>query len=701
MNPLAYKTTGLALKFLTALARARVTLHDQEMVPREGGTIFVVNHFTRFETLLLPYYLSRILERPVWSLAAAELFSGLLGRYLDLVGAVSVGDPERDQLVIRTLVAESTPWIIFPEGRMVKNRKVVKGKDFLITTESGPLPPHTGAAALALRAEILRRRLTCAGLDDRARAELLAQFGLTGSEKIAAKINIVPVNISYYPLDFTDTLLGRMFPLLEEKLSPRAAEELVVEGSMLLSGVDIDIRFGRPLPLASRLEAFYGNRIPDFNPTPRNRGFLRQLTREFMSAIYSLTTVNLDHLLATLLYKTGGRVFAEESLRRRVFLAASGDWTAVKALPHRGLSQGSQVDLLLAVPGDRVDRLLQLAREKNLLVKVGNGGEEGAHPRKWRFLGRLDQCQGLSFHTVRLENPLLVMANTIEPLRLLQRRLRWLSWSPDWWLRRRVEKRLEGFIEENYAKARHAWKDAPDLCPLASGAPYLLKRRSETGIVLLHDWLAAPGGLRTLADFFADRGYRVIVPVLPGHGTVAADLEKRDYEQWLEAVDEALAWVLSGSRKAVIGGVGRSAALALLAAARRPQVAALLALFPVFGVDYWGRPGCPADGEGFCYEDVPAASRRQARKMLVAAARQLNTVRVPFLMLQGRDIGRSRLNRGERYFEKLGSEQKELLELTSSELAALTSGPGAAALADFIRRSTGGVKSLPYRWKSR
>ncbi len=689
MNPLAYKTTGLALKFLTALARARVTLHDQELVPREGGTIFVVNHFTRFETLLLPYYLFRILERPVWSLAAAELFSGMLGRYLDLVGAVSVGDPERDRLVIRTLVAESTPWIIFPEGQMVKNRKVVKGKDFLIATENGPLPPHTGAAALALRAEILRRRLTSGGLDDQARFELLARFGLTGCEDITPKINIVPVNISYYPLDFTDTLLGRMFPLLEEKLSPRAAEELVVEGSMLLSGVDIDIRFGRPLPLASRLEAFYGSRIPDFNPTPRNRGFLRQLTREFMSAIYNLTTVNLDHLLATLLYRTRGRIFTEESLRRRVFLAASDDWSAVRALPHRGLSEGSQADLLLATPDDRVDRLLQLAQEKKLLLRVGTGEDGDAYSRKWRFRGRPDQCRGQSFHTVRLENPLLVMANTIEPLHLLQRRLKWLSLTPEWWLRRRVGKRLENIIGKNYLQARSAWKEAPDLCPLASGAPYLLKRRSKTGIVLLHDWLAAPGGLRALADFFADRGYRVIVPVLPGHGTVAADLEKRDYEQWLEAVDEALAWVLAGSSKAVIGGVGRSAALALLAAARRPRVAALLALFPVFGVDYWGRPGCPADGDGFCYGEVPAFSRRQARRMLVAAARKLDSVRVPLLMLLGSGTGRSRRSRGERYLEKIASARKELLELPLSGLADLTAGPdpGARELVDFIRRN--------------
>jgi alpha-beta hydrolase superfamily lysophospholipase/1-acyl-sn-glycerol-3-phosphate acyltransferase len=683
MNPLAYKTTGLALKFLSALSRARVTLHDAEMVPTDGGTIFVINHFTRLETLLLPYHLSQILERPIWSLAAAELFSGLLGRYLEQVGAVSVGDPERDRLIIRSLVSESTPWIIFPEGEMVKNRKVCKGSDFLIVSPRGVHPPHTGAAVLALRAEILRRRLAETAIGSGLAAELRAKFDLPDDFTPASKIQIVPVNVSYYPLDFSDSRLARFFPLLEEKLSPRAAEELVVEGSMLLEGVDIDIRFGRPLVLAERVAKKFGRRIPAFTENHRNQRFLGHLTRDYMAAIYSLTTVNLDHILAGLLYRRAGREFSKEGLRRRAYLAATSDWQLLGAFPHHSLTETSQVDILLPADQGRVERLLRLAAERGLLLKSGPGG------RKRRFVGHPEQCDGSAFHRIRLENPLLVIANTIEPLASLQRLLRWLDRTPEWFLRRRCADRLARFMRRDFLQARSRWADHPKLCPVGLGAPRLHKKGRGTAVVLLHDWLAAPAGLEQLADYLAGRGFAVAVPRLPGHGTVCDDLIQYDYQDWLTAADEAIAWGLCQNRKVVVGGIGRSAALALLAAVRHPrEIAALLAIFPNFEVARWSHPGCPSDCE-FCYPEAPAASRRQARKMLVAAGRELSRLQTPLLLLEAESTSADQRSRKEHYFRQLGSPEKEFLRLPSPAVDTLTAGPaaGARALVNFISRN--------------
>jgi hypothetical protein len=62
----------------------------------------------------------------------------------------------------------------------------------------------------------------------------------------------VPLNITYYPLNPQDTLIKTLATRLAPKLyqsdmGERILEELTVEGSMLLKGVEIDMRLGEPL----------------------------------------------------------------------------------------------------------------------------------------------------------------------------------------------------------------------------------------------------------------------------------------------------------------------------------------------------------------------------------------------------------------------------------------------------------------------
>ena len=88
INRFAYRTTGLAIKTITNLSKARISYHGEKNIP-QGPNIFVINHFTRLETFLMPYIIFRLTKIPVWSLASFELFKGAFGTYLEKVGALS------------------------------------------------------------------------------------------------------------------------------------------------------------------------------------------------------------------------------------------------------------------------------------------------------------------------------------------------------------------------------------------------------------------------------------------------------------------------------------------------------------------------------------------------------------------------------------------------------------------------------------
>ena len=218
MNKFAFRTTGLLVKALYNLSKARFNLHGQENIP-EGPVIFVVNHFTRLETFLFPYVVHTLIKKPLWSLASADLFRGAFGEYLEKVGAVSNKAPNRDQLIVNSLLTENADWIIFPEGRMVKNKKIVEKGKFIISYAGGKHPPHTGAATLALRTEFYRKRILSLASTDHQEAErLMSLFQIDGIDDIRDRqVVILPVNISYYPLRARENILSKLAVSLMEK----------------------------------------------------------------------------------------------------------------------------------------------------------------------------------------------------------------------------------------------------------------------------------------------------------------------------------------------------------------------------------------------------------------------------------------------------------------------------------------------------
>jgi esterase/lipase/1-acyl-sn-glycerol-3-phosphate acyltransferase len=689
MNRLAYRTTGFAIKMLSNLSRARVRLHGTENIP-EGSRIFVINHFTRIETLLLPYHIHRHTQKPVWSLAAADLFVGALGDFLDTVGSVSTKHPDRDRLIVKTLLTDEADWIIFPEGRMVKSKKIIEKGRFMVSYAGGKRPPHTGAATLAMRAEFYRQRLRYLADDLPEEAERVADlFELDDLGAVSARSTyLVPVNLTYYPIRAKENALNKLAGWMIGQVPERMNEELMIEGSMLLSGVDIDIRFGRPIPVAPcmawapiRRDLTTAKALNFDDPLPsmgRMRKEALKLMQRYMSAIYALTTVNHDHLFATALKMNPVSRVNSANLKRRVFLAASRRRGQLRSHLHQSLNT-DQVHLLTDDRYGKYADFLQLAIESGMVVS----DDGGLKIDRKRFGSILD------FHRIRIDNPIAVIANEVEPLKDFLRRFRRLAWQPGWWLRRKVVRHLLQvglqLFEADYAR----WARSDNAKPRTVGRPLLLRGRSRRlGIVLSHGYMAAPMEVAQLATYLCRQGAWVYLPRLRGHGTDPADLAGRSFQEWIEDMDRGYALMQSLCRHVVAGGFSTGAGLALDLAQRVHGLAGVFAISaPLRLQDFSSRFVPAVDAWNWFMDKVrldeakkefvenhpenphinyhlnPISGVHELERLMADLEPRLKDIEIPALVAQAKGDPVVNPKGAEKIFATLGSTDKQMLML--------------------------------------
>jgi esterase/lipase/1-acyl-sn-glycerol-3-phosphate acyltransferase len=579
MNLFAYRTTGLAIKTIANLSKANVSLHGQDNIP-DGSIIFVINHFTRLETFLMPYQIFKLTKVPVWSLADYELFKGAFGTYLEKIGAVSTKNPDRDRLIVKTLLTGEANWIIFPEGRMVKNKKIVDKGRLMISWAGGKYPPHTGAATLAMRTEFYRRRLRRLIDNNPEEANYLMDlFQIKSIEPVLHRNTyIVPVNLTYYPLRVRENILSSLAVRLVNDIPERIIEEIMTEGTMLISGVDIDIRFGHPILIdecleSASIDADIGTtaRI-DFDDPIRSKNAMRKealkIMQRYMTAIYGMTTVNHDHLFSSMVKFLPFKRYDPDDLRRRVFLAAIQIQKNPQLFLHRSLKE-DQMHLLTDDRFGKVEGFISIALNKGNLRRE-NGCLVKDHSK---FSSPYD------FHRARIDNPIDVAANAVEPLTELQQSIRRLAWQPAFWIRRQVGKCLLREALAEYERDYHAFYVDGESKSIENGRPLLIQGKSkDTGILLSHGYMAAPPEVKELAAYLARKGYWVYAVRLKGHGTSPEDLANRTFYDWTASMDRGYAIIKSICKRVVVGGFSTGAALALHLAAREQDVAGVFAV---------------------------------------------------------------------------------------------------------------------------
>jgi len=442
INPVMFAISRLGLKILDRFFKISVQIDGTENIP-DGVIIFVVNHFTRLETVFLPYQLHRIMGRPVKTLAHHGLFQHVLGAYLKKMGTVSTRDPNRDKMIIRSLLKGDHPWLIFPEGAMIKDKKVIAHGRFLIHGEHGARrPPHTGAAALALRSEFFRRRLHRLGnLDQNLLQKQLQEFNLNSVEEVTQRQTfLVPVNLSYYPIRSHKNIFEKMAAALLPEIPARVKDELRTEGTMLLSGVSMNISIGLPIAIKPWLEKKIINKDINSLKTIGTRDNLpssqvirstaQKLTDKAMASIYGHTLVNWDHLAAYLIEYHPNGCFSADDLASRLCLALKMSTRLNTTRIHPSLQRAKTAGSCGGLKKYLVD-FLKMA-EQSGAVSIDGDTICKNRPAK---------SPSLDFHTIRMANPYQVILNEVEFLRHVTKRLRRIAGYPRWLVRWQLQRR--------------------------------------------------------------------------------------------------------------------------------------------------------------------------------------------------------------------------------------------------------------------
>ncbi len=557
----------LTMDALFKASEADIRVHDVENVPATH-VLYVVNHFTRMETAFLPYIIHKNTGQYCLSLADSSFFKGKLESILHKMGAVSTKDPDRDKVLSNALLTGKMSVIIYPEGQMIKDKKIVEKGKLIVYNTGIRRPPHSGAATIALRSEINRQIIR--RLYDKGRKEDLEVFmkayGI-GREDLAGVLTgstyIVPVNITYYPIRARNNMIKKLVEKFAGEITGRFAEELEVEGTMLTKGVDIDINFGKAIKMSD-----YVNKtrivsnifkcgketcLEDISGNEDIKKLSLKVMQKYMTSIYNMTTVNHDHIFAYILANYPKNTIHDYDFKNRASLAIE----RIKELKinsfHSTLLKRHNIGA--DVFHEKYDSFMEEA-VKNRLVEV-----------KGDTIIRNTGLFALiyNFHIVRRDNFVEVLNNEIEPLTELTNMLRKIMFMPPWLVKLKVRDTFLNLDKKIFLDDYNRYYREGETRHENVGAPIFLHNMfNRYGVILVHGYMAAPEEMRLLAEKIHKAGYSVYVARLKGHGTSPKDLAHVRWQDWNESVNRGYVIMKNSVSEFAVCGFSTGAGLALL-----------------------------------------------------------------------------------------------------------------------------------------
>ncbi|WP_419770059.1 MAG: alpha/beta fold hydrolase [Candidatus Marinarcus sp.] len=555
-NTLLIDSGGYVLKLIEKILSTNIEIKGTENLPLDKPKIFVANHFTRIEALIVPYALYNLTKRKVGVIADDSIFK-YFGNILKDFGALPKSTPNRNNIILSDILQGTKDWMIFPEGQMVKGKKIIKEENHYCVTVNGKTEKvFTGAAFFALSSQLLREDYIANRITDK--KSFNTQYLMTDNETVTKDETVlIPINISYSPLRTGKNFLTDISEKIFSDMSEHFKEEIEIESNIVLHS-KIIIHILKPISTKEITQNFH---LQDLNKKHHSdidheiiiNAFRYKLTHDFMKTIYENLTIRFDHLFVAILHFYPNDFINKQHFKRLLYLIA-----------HKIKNSTLQYDEEIEKNFIHLISFEEYAPFEDVL-KIATKDAIIAETDKNYVISKENLLEGYTHDTIRLKNILKVFLNEVLIIEDVVKMVEQYCQLPKKDIDAMLLIHLINQEKDEYLQDYLHWAKDEDIKPKEVGEPYFIQtEKSNIGIIALHGFCSAPMEVHEMATYLNKKGFNVYAPRLRGHGTTPEDLKERHWNQWYESLSRAIIIATLMYDEVYIVGFSTGGLLALL-----------------------------------------------------------------------------------------------------------------------------------------
>lgn len=217
-------------------------------------------------------------------------------------------------------------------------------------------------------------------------------------------------------------------------------------------------------------------------------------------------------------------------------------------------------------------------------------------------------------------------------------------------------------------------------------APFFLEG-GPVGVALFHGFTGSPPEMRLIGDYLNQRGMTVSAPLLPGHGTEVAAMNRCQWTDWTGHAAEALSDLKERCETLFVGGLSMGSLLTLYLAAHHADVAGAILYSPAVIVGTRSIHLTPvlkflirkirkshesdltdprAESRLWHYDFFPVPAAHELLRLIREVRRLLPQVTCPLLVVHSTGDQTIHPDSARYTYERAGSTEKELVTLHNS-----------------------------------